>query len=226
MYIGIMIGSLAIALLMMPIWYIRTIEVVNNRFYTEEEIISASKIQEIHLLDLSFKKAKRLLLELPYMQQVKINYSFPGKVTIDVVEKEPFIYVPFMGTYLCLNEQGQVIEQTSEKINPIPEVKGLIFTEFKIGELLPIENEDTLLCTLEIMNILKSYEYVDKIKSIDVYNLEEIHLYVDNLDVIMGDIGDFGKKLQWLIEAHKTYDMGKLDLSYIKNGQAFLSPIT
>ena len=109
----------------------------------------------------------------------------------------------------------------------IPVVDGLSFSEFKIGEMLGIQNDDAFLAVRDMINVLKEYEYVDKVKEIDVYNLEEIHLYVDNLDVIMGEIGDFDKKLQWLIATHETYDMGILDLSQVvKSGQASLRPIT
>ncbi len=221
------IGLILIALLSLPVWKIQKITVVNNGYYSKEEVINVSGLEGGNLLDLSFNKAKKGLLALPYIQEVNITYHFPGNVTIDLVENAPFMYVPFSGSYLCLNEQGQVIEQTSNLSVAIPVVDGLSFSEFKIGEMLGIQNDDAFLAVRDMINVLKEYEYVDKVKEIDVYNLEEIHLYVDNLDVIMGEIGDFDKKLQWLIATHETYDMGILDLSQVvKSGQASLRPIT
>nr|WP_302596162.1 FtsQ-type POTRA domain-containing protein [uncultured Cellulosilyticum sp.] len=226
-YIGMIIGLILIALLSLPVWKIQKITVVNNGYYSKEEVINVSGLEGGNLLDLSFNKAKKGLLALPYIQEVNITYHFPGNVTIDLVENAPFMYVPFSGSYLCLNEQGQVIEQTSNLSVAIPVVDGLSFSEFKIGEMLGIQNDDAFLAVRDMINVLKEYEYVDKVKEIDVYNLEEIHLYVDNLDVIMGEIGDFDKKLQWLIATHETYDMGILDLSQVvKSGQASLRPIT
>ena len=79
------------------------------------------------------------------------------------------------------------------------------------------------------MTELIKYDYVDKVKEIDVHNIEEIHLYVDKLDVIMGDIGDFDKKLEVLIQTYevKGYSMGELDISrWAKTKQATLKRIT
>ena len=79
------------------------------------------------------------------------------------------------------------------------------------------------------MTQLTKYDYVEKITEIDVHNIEEIHLYVDKLDVIMGDIGDFDKKIEVLIQTYEVegYSMGELDISkWIKTKQATLTRIT
>lgn len=212
--------------LALPIWQLTYITVEKNKWYDAEEIIKVSSAQDKHVLSVSFKEIKNNLQQLPYVKEADVRYIFPNRMIISLTEREPLGYVPFMGTYLCLDEQGQVIEQTSKKEVSLPIIKGLNFREFKIGETLPIENDDYLLCSLQIIKTLKKYEYEKEVKAIDMYNLDEIHLYVDNLDVIIGNIGDFDKKLQWLIQAHGIYDMGVLDLSNIKNGQAILSPIT
>ena len=64
------------------------------------------------------------------------------------------------------------------------------------------------------MTELIQYDYVNKIKKIDVHNMEEIHLYVDKLDVIMGDIGDFDKKIEVLIQIYEEqgFSMGELTI--------------
>ncbi len=221
-----MIVLLACIVLTLPIWNVTNIEVEDNKYYTDEEIIRISGLKDKHILNISFKEVKYDLLKLPYTKEVTVKYIFPSRIMIKMLERESLGYVPFMGTYLCLDEQGQVIEQTSKKDVSLPIIKGLSFSEFKIGETLPVENEDHLLCGLQIIQGLKKYEYEKKVKAIDIYDLEQIHLYVDNLDVIIGNIGDFDKKLQWLIQTREVYDMGVLDLSNIKSGQAILSPIT
>ncbi|WP_069997558.1 cell division protein FtsQ/DivIB [Cellulosilyticum sp. I15G10I2] len=225
-YMGIMFVVLISIILTLPIWNITSIEVEGNNWYTDEEIVNLCEIKDKHILNISFEEVKNNLLKLPYIKEVAVKYVFPSHISIKILEREPLGYVPFMGTYLCLDEQGQVIEQTNKKEVSLPIIKGLDFSEYKVGEALPIQNEDYLLCSLQIIRSLKKYNYEKKVKIIDIYNLEQIHLYVDNLDVIIGNIGDFDKKLQWLIQTHEVYDMGVLDLSNIKNGQAILSPIT
>lgn len=227
--IGIMAGIVIILMFMMPICYVQSIEVLNNKYYSKEEIIEESGLANKHLLDLSYFSAKERLLDLTYIGKVDINYSFPGKIVIDVVEKAPYAYVKFRGNYLCLNEQGQVIEQSQEKYHEIPIVDGLKFESFTVTETLPILNQDNWFIAQQVMTELIKYDYVDKIIEIDVHNIEEIHLYVDRLDVIMGDIGDFDKKIEVLIQVYevKGFSIGELDISgYTKTGDATLRRIT
>lgn len=228
-YIGIILGIASLLLFMMPICYVHSIEVKNNQYYSEDEIIEASGIEKKHLLDLAYFSAKDKLLNLAYIAHANINYEFPGKIVIDLVEKAPYVYVKFKGNYLCLNEQGQVIEQSQEKYHEIPVMDGLKFEKFKVGETLPILNQEHWFVGQEVMTELIQYDYVNKIKEIDVHNMEEIHLYVDKLDVIMGDIGDFDKKIEVLIQTYEVegYSMGKLDISkWNKTKQATLTRIT
>ena len=228
-YIGIIAAIVVILMLMMPICYVQSVEVLNNQYYTEEEIVEASGLANKHLLDLAYFSAKDRLLDLTYIGNVNIKYKFPGKIVIDIVEKAPYAYVKFKGNYLCLNEQGQVIEQSQEKYHKIPVIDGLKFESFTVTETLPILNQDYWFVAQEVMNTLIKHNYVDKIIEIDVHNIEEIHLYVDKLDVIMGDIGDFDKKIKVLIQVYEVegYSMGELDISrFTETGDAILRRIT
>ena len=229
-YVGIIIGILVLLFFMMPICYIQSIEVTNNKYYSAEEIIETSGIEKKHLLDLAYFAATDKLMTLPYLEKVTIKYQFPGKVIINLVEKAPFAYVRFKGTYLCLNEQGQVIEQSQEKYHEVPIIDGLKFNSFKNAETLPILNQDHWLTAVEVVNRLEKYDYADKINEIDVHNIEEIHLYVDKLDVIMGDIGDFDKKIEVLIQIYDVNGITMGELSIHLNGKgeigATLTPIT
>ena len=226
-YIGIIIGLIVLLLFMMPILYVHEVNIMNNQHYTAEEIKQIVDLENKHLLSLSMTQIREELLALPYIQEVMIMYHFPGKITIDIVEKTPFVYVEFSGSYLCLNEQGQVIDQSNMQSLELPIIVGLDFDRFKVTETLPIKNIEQWLCAVDVVNVLKNRDYVEKIKRIDVYNLEEIHLYVDKLDVIMGDISDFDKKIDALIEIHHVTNMGKLDLTtFPTKGEAYLTPIT
>lgn len=228
----IILAGIIIALLfMMPVCYVQSIEVKNNFFYTSEEIVETAGIKKGHVLDMNYFTAQNRLRALNYVADVKLNYEFPGKVIIDVSEKAPYAYVKFKGNFLCINEQGQVIEQSQGKYHEIPVISGIKFNEFKLGETLPILNEDHWFVAQEVMEKLLKYDYATKINEIDVHNIEEIHLYVDKLDVIMGDIGDFDKKIVFLIQTYEGNDInlsvGELDISGLnKTGYATLKKNT
>jgi hypothetical protein len=42
----------------------------------------------------------------------------------------------------------------------------------------------------------------------------------------MGNIEEFDKKIQWMIQIMNVYDMGKVDLKNIDKGRAVFSPLT
>lgn len=226
-YIGIIIGAIIILLFMMPVFYIHKVDVVNNSVYSKEDIIEAAQIKEKHILDFSYIRVEDKIKQLPYIEDAKIEYVFPGKLKIEVMEKKPFAYLDFSGGHICVNEQGQVIEQTNVKRHELPTIKGVSFDRFKVGEVLEVQELEEWNCAVEVIKHLEKHLFTDKIKAIDVYNIEEIHLYVDNLDVIMGNIGDFDKKIEVLIKIHEEYDMGILDFrAYSTRGEVLLKPIT
>ncbi len=219
------ISVLLITLSVLPIWRVTTVEVSNNQHYSKEEIEKVLLIDNEPFWGLSKKKLQKRLKKLPYIEDSQIAYGFPGKIKVRLVEKIPYGYVPFMGTYLCIDEKGQVIEQTNGRSEGIPIIKGLSFNAFRTGELLPLESEDPLLVAMEIIDTLKKYNFDKNITTVDVYDLEQIHLYVHNLDAIIGNIQHFEEKLQQLIKIQESFDMGQLDLSQIPNGEVILSPI-
>lgn len=225
---GIIGGICIILLFVMPICYVQSIEVVGSHYYDEETIIEVSKIECKHLLDINDLFAKKRLEALPYVAQAEIKYDFPGKIQIHLSEKAPFAYAQFKGTFLCINKQGQVIEQTQKTHHKVPIITGLVFDYFVDNETLPIKNQEDWLVAQQLIQGLNEFEYASKVSKIDVHNIEEIHLYVDKLDVIMGDIGDFGKKIETLIVIHeeKGYTMGQLDLSGVntKLNAVYLKP--
>lgn len=227
-YLGIISGMVILLLFMMPICYIESVEVINNNYYSEEEILKAAQIKRQHFLDWNFISAKRGIKDLPYINDVRLKYHFPGKIQINVSEKVPFAYVDFKGTYLCINEQAQVIEQTQEHYQEIPMIEGLEIESFKSMQTLPIKNQDTWLVAQAIVKELVEHNYGHKVSRIDVHNLQEIHLYVDKLDVIIGSIDYFDDKIEVLKQVHDKhgYTMGQLNLSVIntKLKAAYLEP--
>ncbi|MGL4736828.1 MAG: cell division protein FtsQ/DivIB [Cellulosilyticaceae bacterium] len=225
---GIAMSVLAgMVLFFLPVWSIGAIEVKGTSVYSAEDVINASQIKtKSHILTVRKEQAVEELKKLPYVAEAEIVTAFPNKLTIEVTEHKPIGYVKFVGAYLCLGEKGQVLEQVSQPYLKLPIIEGLKFTKFRLGEVLPLENEDNFLVVVEMMNTLKKHEYDTKINSMDVSNLEQIHLYVDKLDVIIGNIRDFDKKVGWLAQIHEKYPMGVLDLSYVVNGQAILTPLT
>ncbi|MGL4798152.1 MAG: cell division protein FtsQ/DivIB [Cellulosilyticaceae bacterium] len=219
------IGMLTVFLL--PIWQIQKIEVNGVAYYTETQLKESISFKEgMHSLRLRKDKLVEELKQLTYIKEVTVDYGFPNQLTLQVTERKPLGYVRFLDSYLCIDEEGYVIEQGTEKRLPLPELEGLDFEQFKIGEKLELKNSEQLLILREIIMVLNKYKFTQEVDIIQVSNIQQIHLYVDRLNVIIGNIRDFDKKVRYLIEVHEQYAMGILDLSLIEYKQAILKPMS
>lgn len=217
---------LLIAILMLPICDIKTITINNNQFYSDDEIIKKVNLSVgMNIFSVSKRGVIKSLNELPFISEAELHYKFPSEIIINVEEVEPIGYVPFSGTYLCIDIRGYVIQETTKKVLELPTIEGLLFDSFKMNSKLSIKNEDAMLGAVDIVRVLNKYEFTNHIDSIDISDMEQIHLYVDNLDVIIGTIKDLDKKIQWLMTIQGQC-VGTLDLSNIESEEFLLKPLT
>ena len=225
-YILAIIGLVCIVFLFLPIWRVAEINVIGTQYYTKEEILKEGDVAlNMHLLSFSKKAVTQRIEELPFVDKVEINYAFPNHLTINVVENQLLGYIPFHDSFLCIDQNGKVLEQSKSKRFELPLIEGMQFEYFSIGEKIDLENEEKVAVVKEMVTNLSEYDFLKEIDIIDVSNLEEIHLYVGKLNVIIGNIRDFDEKIKWLIQVNNNYSMGILDLSYIQDGQAVLKPL-
>jgi len=228
LFVTIFICSIiGVMILSTPIWNISTIEIEGNLYYNNEEIINQSEIyKKMHILKINKKRSVKALQNLPYIHKAKISLTYPSSVNISIIERKPIGYVPFFGTYLSIDKTGQVLDQReSNELEGLPVVEGLKFDKFILGELLEVENEDSIMVIIEMTTLMEKYDLLDKAVKIDVEDLGKIHLYINSLDVIIGEMSDLDKKIQWLCEIIDNYEMGILDLSNVSKGQAIMSPL-
>lgn len=221
-----MVSLLALILFTLPLWNVQEIMITGNAQYTHEEIKEAiGYTKGRHILSYNKNKMKEAIKELSYIERVAINYTFPNNINIDIVERRPVGYLPFLDTLLCIDEEGTVLKQVQTKQEQLPIIEGIGFESFAVGEKVQTTNQVQLNALKEIIFYLTKYEFVDKVEAVQLTNLEQIHLYVNKLDVIIGSMRDFDKKVKWLVEIHTDFPMGILDLSLIKYDQAVLKPL-
>ena len=217
---------LAITLFILPIWQVRAMDIDETQYYSEEDILKSMTFKNgMHILRLKKSQIKEELEKLPYIKEASIHYSFPNNIRIQLTESRAMGYVKFLDTYLCIDEDGYVVEETNQKRLPLPEIEGLKFNQFVIGQKLEVEDSEQLPLVKEMILTLNKYDFTQNVDSIQVTNIQQIHLYVNKLNVIIGNIREFDKKVKYLIEVHKQYAMGILDLSLIDHKQAILKPM-
>ena len=161
---------IATIVLGMPFWKINLITIEGNSYYSDGQIIhEAGLSDQMHILQLNKKRSAKQLLKLPYMDGAEVSITYPSSVKITITERKPIGYVPFSGTYLCIDKTGRVIDQReSQERYDLPIVEGLKFDKFVLGEKLDVENDGAIIAIIEMTTLMEKYNLLDKAVKVDV----------------------------------------------------------
>ena len=214
----IIIFSSALAGIMFsPIFKITSINMTELSKYTKDEFLNKLGVKEgENIFAFNRANAEKVVKNDPYIEDIKFNVKLPGTLKIDVKERKVRGYVPFMGSYLYIDEYGRVLDvQTYYKDN-LPIVEGLVFDKFCLGELLQVENQKSYDVVVGISQIMTKYELLNMVLKLNVSDPEKIHIYVNNVDIFIGNLDDCDEKIRTMaaiIQKLDKKDFGSLDLS-------------
>ena len=214
--IGTIVFVFIILILLSPIFQLKNINVTELKKYTKTEIMNKMVIQEgMNTFFASTSKAENSFKDDPYIESCKVNKKLPNTIDIDIKERKVRGYVPYMGSYLYIDEYGRVLDIQTSYTDHLPIVKGLEFSQFKLGELLQVKNDESFDVIVRIAQMMTKYELLDLVVSIDVSNPSDIRAYSNNVEILLGDISDSDKKIRTMAEILKKIpesDRGTLDL--------------
>lgn len=208
---------LLIGLLLSPIFAAKNIVANGANHYTTSQLcekIGFSKGDNIIFFGKG--KAARILKEDPYIAEAKVSCRFPDTMVITVKERKVRGYVPYMGAYLYIDEVGRVLDVQEACHEALPLVKGLSFGSFTKGEIIPVENAEALDVMLQFSQLMEKYELLDLVVEIDVSDPDNVYAYVNQVQIILGDMENGDTKIRYMAEAMKKIpeeDRGTLDLS-------------
>lgn len=214
-----------VGILVSPIFATTEIVVNGNEHFTTGEIlekISLSKGKNIFLFDKS--GAEKVLMQESYIAKAEVQMRFPNTIEVTIQERKVRGYVPYMGAYLYIDEEGRVLETNNVYFEALPVVKGLRFEGFVLGEVLSVENPEALMIVLQISQMVRKYEFEDIMLEIDVADSSNIIAYVHKVQIRLGNMTDIDQKLRIVDEIMKTIpeeDRGTLDLSDLNKPLVF-----
>ncbi|MDR2649581.1 MAG: cell division protein FtsQ/DivIB [Clostridiales bacterium] len=149
-------------------------------------------------------------------------YVLPGTQSVSVGDELYSCgYVPYADSFLRVDIDGKVLSVTGAVNDNLPVIDGIKFTRFSIGEYLRTENDEAFKTIAILIKLFKKYELGDKfINKIYVANLDDIHLYTNNVDVALGSVKDADEKIRTLKEIMANLDVaedvkGLLDIRVI-----------
>lgn len=199
--IGILIGTL-IYILLSPLFNIKDVTVTGNNKLSKEEIISLSEIRtEENIFKTSKNDIKNRIKTNPYVENVKIRRKLPDKVEIIVVERVATYMLPFANSYVYINNQGYMLEITSQKAN-LPIITGFSTPEENLHEGERLLSED-LVKLGEVLQIIESANangIQELITKIDMSNRQDytIMLEKEKKLVHMGDVSNLSTKMSYI----------------------------
>ena len=204
-------------LLLSPVFAGKNIVANGAAKYTAAELCDMIGFSEgDNIIFFSKSKAAQTLEKDPYIADAKLSCRWPDTLVIDVTERKVRGYVPYMGSYLYIDETGRVLDVQDACREAAPVVKGLVFGNFTLGEVIPVENPEALDVVLQISQLMEKYELLDLVVELDISNMKSICAYVNQVQIILGDLENGDTKIRYMAEIMKTIpeeDRGTLDLS-------------
>ncbi len=166
---------------------IKTVYVEGNEYYTEQEIkdIVISGPLENNSLYLSLKYQKNGFDNIPFVDNIEVNFLAKDSVNIIVHEKALAGYIEFMDSFMYFDKDGYIVENSNVKMLEIPLVVGLQFSHVELGQKIPVNDETVFSQIMSLHNLLKDFELrVDKIY---FRPDEEIVLFFGDVRVMLGE---------------------------------------
>lgn len=190
-----------------PLFRIETINIKGLDNLTDDRVRNMLTTQEgYNILSFSTSKCEDKILDTHYVESVSVTRDFPHTVNVDIQEYHLRGYVPYMGSYLYINEDGLILDIQKEFKRQLPVVEGLNFSSFTAGEYLKVDNPTAFSTMVELSRLFDKYQLLSDIIRVDVTNVSDIHLYVNKVDIEFGDMDNANKKILMLIEVLKQLD--------------------
>lgn len=232
-----MLVAVAVVLLLMLVFFrVRTFEATGNVRYTPEEIADASGLTEGDIL-MGINKtstASRLLVKLPYIEQVVIEKRLPGTIRFHVEECTAAAVVESeFSTVWLINNEGKLLEEIEEgnetALSAHPVIKGTLLSLPMPGDLAVYADPVRGKLAMDMLDAVEDTELSSFITEINVEDMTGVYvIYEDRIQVRLGDGSDGEYKLQYLkavLPELPAGASGALDLSFSGGEQAIFHPV-
>ena len=181
---------------------IRQVTVTGNSRYTEKEIVDMifQKNMDWNSTYCYLQDHVKDHQQIPFVEDYKLVFQNPFHVQVIIHEKTVVGYVSYMSSF------------TNQKLDGIPCITGLKFGHIVLHHPLPVEEKSVFESILNVTQVLETYNLkVDKIQ----YNSKgEATLYMNDLEVALGDSKDISGKISELSDMMPELE-GKKGILYL-----------
>ena len=169
------------------------IDVVNKAFDEIEPKFPAGEEQTISVkVTGSGGLSVSQWLNIPFIQEYRLDWKSPSQVEIVVYEKSILAAVNYMNLYMYFDKDGMVLESSAEKIDKIPIVEGLELSSIVLYNKLPVKDEYVFSRLVSLAQSLSNYNiFAERIL---LYSQNQVNLYIGDIEVHFGVLNDIEEK--------------------------------
>lgn len=165
---------------------IKHINITGSDMYTYEELYNY--IFENHNDEnmILFKRSlrKNPMPNIPFIAKISVDVKWPDTINIEVYEKSMVGYIVFQGSYMYFDKDGVVVESSSELIDGVPMIKGLVYNQIVLYETLDVQDNTVFSSILNLKQYLEKYA-ID-VEEILVSEGMKFSIKVGNIKVLLG----------------------------------------
>lgn len=201
---------------------LKELNIVGQVKLNKEDVLISGKIEMgKNIYRYNLKDVKNDLLKNPYIKDVNIKRKFPNQIIIDLIERVEMCAIPYMGSFVLINEDGIVLKVEEDiKSFDKPLLTGIDFSNLKVGEKIKLKNDQSLENILNLLNSCNNANVLDNISEINIDRNRNIKLYtLQGIQVLLGESDKFDYKMlqlnKILIDLYtKQLTKGIIDMKY------------
>jgi cell division protein FtsQ len=215
-FILVIIG-VGVGFLLTPTFNTNLVMATDGINVTKDELLNKANIQlGTNIFKINTWKIEEEILKIPYIKDVKVSRKLPDTIAINYKEREPYLLVKYLESYLIMDMHGYILELVENKELDFPIIYGIDIKDITPGLALLDNNKlkyDNIVLLLETM---KKNNFNNKIDEINYEDFDNIKLVMGDIDVDFGKIEkDINIKISYMQEVLKNIEgkKGRLDLS-------------
>lgn len=170
----VILGIVAGISLKSSYFFIKNIEIKNNKIVTNDEIEKLSQLKGKNIFLLNKENTVASILKNPYIENVEIARSIPSSVTLTIEEKKIGAAIKLPEGYVSVDENGKMVKiLTDFPVGKIPIIKNIDAKKY-IPNQEVLKNEDqknALKACLKVLNTDKAKSVFSEIDVQDPFNV-------------------------------------------------------
>lgn len=194
---------------------ISSITVIGNTRYSRDEVIRMifSDPWDRNIAYQLIKDRTKPHKQLPFVERYDLQWNGIDKVEVIVYEKNVVGYVNYMSSHMYFDKDGIIVESTGERLEGIPEIRGLKFGSIVLYRPLPVQKQKVFRDILNLTGLLRDYEI--SCDEISYDSLLNATLQLGDIEVQLGSDESMEMKISTLCDILPKLEgkQGKLDLS-------------